>query len=167
MHSPVPITSFSNFSLVGASHTSITDASLIGGPLTGSFGGSGFNATIEPQVGVEQYVKSSFAFLNYITKGTRDHMLPETVTHPQYGVANETALQSAPEEIKNFWQVHVSPNLKLENTLNPGFVGLIKISSTSNNASTASEEASIGMTHWMTHSLFFLTVSLMVARAVD
>ncbi|OHE92916.1 PAF-acetylhydrolase family member [Colletotrichum orchidophilum] len=88
-------------------HPSITDAPLIE-PLLLSWA---TGATIDVRQGVEEYVRVSMEFMNFLKNDKRDGVLSEGVTHEVYGKNTMTDEQRArvPKETTKYWQIHVAP----------------------------------------------------------
>ncbi len=61
--------------------------------------------------GVNQYVKVTQSFLRYQQTGVIEGILSECVTHPQYGVEDESRPDGSnlPETFQKYWQIHVAP----------------------------------------------------------
>jgi len=87
----------------GTTHPSVTDAPLIEPTLLSWTTGS----TINAHEGVNQYVKVSETFMQYLGDGHRKGVLKEEVSHPEY---DEQTRQIANPDIAKYWQVHVSPS---------------------------------------------------------
>jgi platelet-activating factor acetylhydrolase len=87
----------------GTTHPSVTDAPLIEPTLLSWTTGS----TINAHEGVNQYVKVSETFMQYLGDGHRKGVLKEEVSHPAY---DEQTRQIPNPDIAKFWQVHVSPS---------------------------------------------------------
>lgn len=94
---------------IGASHASITDASLIDAALLPYFDPS-FNGTIDPNVGLSQYVNVSAEFLGIVRRSLTD-VLAQPVTDPEWNVpANTSAAGNVPDDVKKYWEIHVAPS---------------------------------------------------------
>lgn len=92
---------------IGTSHPSVTDAPLIE-PLLLSWT---TGATIEVKEGVNQYVKVSMDFFEYLRDHGRRGILNETVTHPHYDddERSKERKQEMSKEIGKYWQIHIAP----------------------------------------------------------
>lgn len=91
------------FTSKGTTHPSVTDAPLIEPMLLSWTTGS----TIDAHEGVNQYVKVSDSFMQYLGDGHRRGLLKEEVSHPAY---NEETRKISNPELSQYWQVHVSPS---------------------------------------------------------
>ena len=91
---------------VGTSHPSVTDAPLLE-PLLLSWT---TGATIDVHEGVNQYVKVSVDFLQYLETGKMNGILAESMTHPTYGndSRGDERKKEMAKEISKYWQIHVS-----------------------------------------------------------
>jgi hypothetical protein len=96
--------------LLGASHTTITDATIISAQLAGFFGSTAFNATISAQDALNQYVTVSQEFINKIAGNSADMtILNSPAAFGEFGVVtNQSALDATPQTVKRVWEIHVS-----------------------------------------------------------
>jgi platelet-activating factor acetylhydrolase len=93
---------------VGTSHSSITDAGLIAGSTLLSFFDSGSaNATIDPLVGILQYVRVSQDFIDFLKNGTRNDLLASNVTDPEYVIKPNTTTSTGND--LQYWEIHEAP----------------------------------------------------------
>ena len=92
---------------VGTSHMSVADAPLIQPLLLSWTAGS----TINPHEGVNQYVKVSTDFLEFLQSGRKLGILAEEVTHPGYDedIRDDKRKEDMAKEIGKYWQIHVTP----------------------------------------------------------
>ena len=98
--------------LLGAAHSSITDAALIDAALLPYFD-PGYNATIDPTQGVAQYVNVTLDFLAHVQNKTTTGVLTAAITDPEYNVsANTSEAKSVPMSITQYWEIHVAPGDK-------------------------------------------------------
>jgi len=95
---------------LGTSHPSVTDAPLIE-PLLLSWT---TGASINVKEGVEQYVKVTTEFFDFLKSGKRAGVLAEDVTHPKYNEdsRDEQRKKEMPKDISKYWQIHVAPPVK-------------------------------------------------------
>lgn len=92
----------------GTTHPSVTDAPLLHPFLLSWTTG----ATIDVHEGVQQYVKVSDEFMQFVTgEGARQDILRQHVSHPEY---NEEAKGSQCLECNKYWQIHVAPDQAVE-----------------------------------------------------
>lgn len=92
----------------GTTHPSVTDAPLIE-PLLLSWT---TGATIDVKEGVQQYVKVTQEFMQFLDNGHRKGILAEDVTHPQYDedIRSDGRKKVMPDVIEKYWQIHVAPS---------------------------------------------------------
>ncbi|KAK5131500.1 hypothetical protein LTR08_000894 [Meristemomyces frigidus] len=92
----------------GTTHPSVTDAPLIEPFLLSWTTG----ATIDVQEGVQQYVKVTHEFMQFLDNGHRKGILKEDVTHPEYDhdIRNDKRRQAMERDTGKYWQIHVAPS---------------------------------------------------------
>ncbi|CAM1506106.1 Fc.00g057470.m01.CDS01 [Cosmosporella sp. VM-42] len=91
---------------LGTSHPSVTDAPLIE-PLLLSWT---TGATVDVREGLQEYVKVTMDFFEYLQGGKMEGVLGEEVTHEEYGVwVSDERKAAFPKDVAKFWEVHVSP----------------------------------------------------------
>jgi len=91
---------------LGTSHPSVSDAPLLQPLLLRWSSG----ATIGVREGLEQYVRVSMEFLEFLRSGKREGLLAVGPTHPSYGKVDEHLKQGdVPSDIMRYWQIHVAP----------------------------------------------------------
>lgn len=90
----------------GTSHPSVTDAPLLE-PLLLSWT---TGATVDVKQGLQEYVRVSLDFLNYLQENKTTGILAEKTTHEEYDkwVSKEREAEF-PREAAKYWQIHVSP----------------------------------------------------------
>ena len=103
-------TSFSWFmTLLGTSHTSITDAPLLVGPLLSFFDPTSSNVSLgKPHTNIQQYFKVSVEFIEFLRNKTRSNILASKVTAPNFLPINLNA--SNAEGVFDGWEIHVAPS---------------------------------------------------------
>lgn len=92
---------------MGTSHPSCTDAPLIEPMLLSWTTG----ATIPVREGVEQYVLTTAQFIEFLRTGSREGVLNEDVTHPDYDA--DVRCEERRKDMGRLgevWQVHVAPD---------------------------------------------------------
>lgn len=91
---------------LGTSHPSVTDAPLIEPLLLRWTTG----ATINVLEGLEQYVRVSMEFIDYLRTGTREGLLAIDPTHPSYGKEfAHVGSGEVSDQVLRYWQIHVAP----------------------------------------------------------
>jgi len=91
---------------LGTTHFSVSDGPLIVPLLSRWTTGS----TINVREGLEQYVKASMEFINFIRTGVREGILAFGPTHPHYGGdITDIDQRTIPDEVSKYWQIHVAP----------------------------------------------------------
>ena len=95
---------------IGTTHPSVTDAPLIEPFLLSWTTG----ATIDVKEGVQQYVKVTHEFMQFLEDGHRRGILAEEVTHPEYDndIRSEARKKDMKRQqhIEKYWQIHVAPS---------------------------------------------------------
>ncbi|KAK7433319.1 hypothetical protein QQZ08_000258 [Neonectria magnoliae] len=91
---------------LGTAHPSVTDAPLLQSLLLRWVTGT----TIPAREALDEYVKVSLDFFNYLERGEATGVLREETTHDKYGKwVNDERKKSFPEDMGKHWEVHVSP----------------------------------------------------------
>ena len=92
----------------GTTHPSVTDAPLIE-PLLLSWT---TGATIDVREGVQQYVKVTQEFMQFLHDGHRKGALKEEVTHPEYDhdIRSDNRKKAMDDDIEKYWQIHMAPS---------------------------------------------------------
>lgn len=91
---------------LGTAHPSITDAPLLQPLLLGW----ATSTTMPVREALDEYVKVSLDFFNYLERGEATGVLREETTHEKYGKwVNDDRKKSFPEDMAKHWEVHVSP----------------------------------------------------------
>lgn len=91
------------------SHPSISDAPLLEPLLMRWTTG----ATINALEGLEQYVRVSMDFIDYLKTGTREGLLAIDATHPSHGREfAHVGRGEVSDQVLRYWQIHVSPPVK-------------------------------------------------------
>ena len=94
--------------LLGTSHTSITDAPILVGSLLGFFDPTSLNVTLgSPESNIQQYVDVSTEFFQFLINGSRSGVLASGVTSPDFIPINLNATNA--EGAFHGWEVHVAP----------------------------------------------------------
>lgn len=95
--------------LLGAAHTSITDAPLLVGSLLGFFDPTSLNVTLgNPATNIKQYVTVSTEFFEFLLNGTRSGILASGVTAPEFTAINLNATNA--QGLFDGWEIHVAPS---------------------------------------------------------
>lgn len=91
---------------IGTSHPSVTDAPLLEPLLLAWTTG----ASLDVREALEEYVRASAEFLDYLASGDRGTLLNEAPTHDEYGKwVSEERESEFPENLARLWEIHVSP----------------------------------------------------------
>lgn len=90
----------------GTTHPSVTDAPLLQPMLLSWTTG----ATIDVREGVQQYVKISDEFMQFVTDGKREDILKQDASHPAY---NDDPKNCRFTGCAKYWQIHVAPEREL------------------------------------------------------
>jgi platelet-activating factor acetylhydrolase len=98
--------------LLGTSHSSITDAGLIAGSsLLSLFDDGAANATLDPATAIDKYVHVSTEFFRYLKNNYVSGIpLAANVTDTMY--ANRPPNSSTPDDQLSYWEIHVAPASK-------------------------------------------------------
>lgn len=91
---------------IGTSHPSVTDAPLIEPLLLSWTTGANMNT----KEALEEYVRASMEFLDFVAGEKKGELLREDVTHEQYGEwVSEERKKEFPKDLARLWEIHVSP----------------------------------------------------------
>ncbi|KAH7126361.1 platelet-activating factor acetylhydrolase, isoform II-domain-containing protein [Dactylonectria estremocensis] len=91
---------------LGTAHPSITDAPLLQPLLLGW----ATSTTMPVREALDEYVKVTLDFFNFLERGAATGVLREETTHEKYGKwVNDDRKKSFPEDMAKHWEVHVSP----------------------------------------------------------
>jgi platelet-activating factor acetylhydrolase len=89
----------------GTSHPSVTDAPLLE-PLLLSWT---TGATVDVKEGLQEYVRVSLDFFNYLQQNRTTGILAESTTHEEYDKwVSDERKKEFPKEVAKYWQIHVS-----------------------------------------------------------
>jgi platelet-activating factor acetylhydrolase len=96
--------------LLGTAHTSITDAPLlVGSSLLGFFDPTSVNISLgNPATNIQQYVRVSTEFFEFLRNGTRGGILASGVTAPEFMAINLN--DSSAQGLFDGWEIHVAPS---------------------------------------------------------
>ena len=91
---------------LGTSHPSVTDAPLLE-PLLLSWT---TGARLDVREALQEYVRVSVQFMDFLAGGKRTGLLGEAVTHEEYGVwVSDERRKGFSKKLARLWEVHVSP----------------------------------------------------------
>jgi platelet-activating factor acetylhydrolase len=95
--------------LLGTAHTSITDAPLlVGSSLLGFFDPTSVNISLgNPATNIQQYIRVSTEFFEFLRNGTRSGILASGVTAPEFMAINLN--DSSAQGLFDGWEIHVAP----------------------------------------------------------
>jgi len=97
--------------LLGTSHTSISDAPLLIGSLLSLFDPTSSNVTLgNAEANIQQYVNVSADFFEFLVNGSNSGVLASGITTPEFEIINPNATNVA--GIFDGWEVHVAPSAK-------------------------------------------------------
>ncbi|QIW97997.1 hypothetical protein AMS68_003515 [Peltaster fructicola] len=86
----------------GTTHPSVTDAPLLQPMLLSWTTG----ATIDVKDGVQQYVKITDEFMQFVVTGDRQDILKQSASHPEYNAETKKCSFTG---LEKYWQIHVAP----------------------------------------------------------
>lgn len=91
---------------IGTSHPSVTDAPLLEPLLLAWTTG----ASLDVKEALEEYVRASVEFLDFVNWGKKGELLAEPLTHEEYGKwVSEEREKEFPKDLAKVWEIHATP----------------------------------------------------------